>query len=166
METTAEVVEFFDNLFDSVNGYPGSTTKGKMRKAVKKNSEHVPFWTQAIQKLKDLKFEDSASKVALQAGKPRLVRVPSLEGWITTLESFKRLSKLLFDKYSVEYYYPRCVNQDPLENFFGRIRALNYRNVNPNANTFTHAFKSLFLTNVLSPHSKFANCEADHGETL
>ncbi|XP_045501632.1 uncharacterized protein LOC123698870 [Colias croceus] len=36
--TTAEVVEFFDDLFDSVNCYPGGATKGKMRKAVKINS--------------------------------------------------------------------------------------------------------------------------------
>ncbi|CAH2088343.1 unnamed protein product [Euphydryas editha] len=43
METTAEVVEFFDELFDSVNCYPGGTTKGKLREAVKMNSPHVQF---------------------------------------------------------------------------------------------------------------------------
>lgn len=106
--------------------------------------------------------------MATQSGKPRLVKVPSLHGWITTLESFQRMSKLLFDKYDIDYFYPRYINQDPLENFFGRIRALNYRNINPDANTFIYAFKSLILSNVLGPHSKFSNCEEDEdsGETL
>lgn len=34
---------------------------------------------------------------------------------------------LLFDKFSVEYYYPRNINEDPLEIVFGRIH-----------NMFTH----------------------------
>ncbi|XP_052745477.1 uncharacterized protein LOC128199528 isoform X2 [Bicyclus anynana] len=166
METTAEVVAFIDKLFDSVNCKPGCAKKGKLRKAVKNNSKHHSFWTEAIEIIKELKFEDSSSKIAVKAGRPRLVRVPSLEGWITTLESFIRISKLLFEKYSIEYFYPRFINQDPLENFFGRIRSLNYRNINPDANTFLHAFKSLVLTNLLSPHSKFANCEVDDGDSL
>ncbi|XP_045504408.1 uncharacterized protein LOC123701039 [Colias croceus] len=166
MATTAEVVEFFDELFDSVNCYPGGATKGKMRKAVKINSPHIQFWTEAIKKLKEIKFEDTSSKIALQSGKPRLVRVPSVDGWITTLESFIRITKILFEKYAVKYYYPRNINQDPLENFFGRVRALNYRNINPDANTFIYSFKSLLFSNLLSPHSKFANCEVDNGDTL
>lgn len=166
METTAEVVEFFDQLFDSVNCYPGGATKGKLRKAVKINSPHIQFWTEAIRKLKQIKFEDSNSKLALQSGKTRIVRVPSLDGWIITLESFIRITKLLFEKYNVTFYYPRNINQDPLENFFGRVRALNYRNINPDANTFIYAFKSLLLSNLLSPHSKHANCEVDNGDTL
>lgn len=166
METTAKVVEFFDQLFDSVNGKPGGAAKGKLRKAIKMNSKHQAFWMAAIKKIKNLKFLDSTSKLAIQAGTPRLIRVPSLEGWITTLESFIRLSKLLFQNYNLEYYYPRFINQDPLENFFGRIRALNYRNNNPDTNMFLHSFKSLMMSNLLSPHSKFANCEADDGDSL
>lgn len=46
------------------------------------------------------------------------------------------------------------------------MRALNYRYVNPDANTFIYAFKSLILSNLLSPHSKYANCEVDNGDTL
>ncbi|XP_061707301.1 uncharacterized protein LOC133517862 [Cydia pomonella] len=166
MEATAEIIEFFDTLFDSVNGSPGATTKGKLRKAVKKNSAHHRFWLEAIEKLKKIHYQDTNSKLAERQGNPRMVRVPSLEGWIVTLESFSRISKILFDEFGVEYYYPRYINQDPLENFFGRVRALNYRNVKPNANSFIYTFKSLLLSNLLSPHSKFANCEVDSGETI
>lgn len=165
METTAKLVLFIDELFDSVNGSPGQS-KGKLRCAVKKNSPHREFWQEAVKKLKNIKYIDTLSKLAMRAGKPRYVRVPSLEGWITTLNSFLGLSKLLFSKYEVEYFYPRFINQDPLENFFGRVRAMNYRNVNPDANQFMYSFKSLVIANILSPQSKFANCEDDDGETL
>lgn len=63
-----------------------------------------------------MKFEDTNSKVALQSGKCQLVRVPFLDSWIITLESFIRITKLLFDKYAVKFYY-RNINQDPLQNF-------------------------------------------------
>ncbi|KAL4720735.1 hypothetical protein ACJJTC_014017, partial [Scirpophaga incertulas] len=166
METTAKVVTFFDELFDSVNGSPWGGKRGKLRSAVKNNSPRTDFWLKSIRELKQIKFEDNKSKFAKNAGKPRLVRVPSLEGWIVTLESFLGLSKLLFTKFGVDYFYPRYINQDPLENFFGRIRSINYRNVNPDVNTFVYAFKSLVVSNILSPHSKFANCEEDDGDTL
>lgn len=135
METTAEVVYFFDDLFDSVNGSPGSH-KGKLRVAVKPNSIHKQFWEQSVATLKNMKFIDANSKYAKQAGQPRHVLVPCLHGWISTLKSFHGLAKLLFNKYKVQYFYPRFVNQDPLENFFGRIRAMNCRNNNPDANAF------------------------------
>ncbi|KAH9636392.1 hypothetical protein HF086_011249 [Spodoptera exigua] len=166
MATTAEVVEFIDKLFDSVNGNPGGSKAGKLRRAVKEDSPHHTFWVDAIKKLKSLYYIDTSSKHALQLGKPRLVKVPSLQGWITTLESFLKISKLLFNKYGVMYFYPRRINQDPLENFFGRLRALNSRNVNPDANAFIYAFKSLLITNLLSPHSKYANCEEDEGNSI
>ncbi|CAH2096251.1 unnamed protein product [Euphydryas editha] len=165
METTADVVEFFDNLFDSVNGSPGGS-KGKLRCAVKSSSPHQEFWRKSIRIIKNMRYVDTNSKLAKQAAKPRHVRVPSLDGWNTTLESFLGLAKLLFTEYRIEFFYPRLLNQDPLENFFGRIRAINYRNTNPDANTFVYAFKSLVLSNILSPHSKFSNCEEDDGATL
>ncbi|XP_028172163.1 uncharacterized protein LOC114361369 [Ostrinia furnacalis] len=151
MGTTATIVLFFDELFDSVNGSPGGT-KGKLRFAVKQNSPHEDFWRNSIQELRKIKFIDTKSKLSVQAGRPRHVRVPSLDG--------------LFSKFGVEYFYPRYINQDPLENFFGRIRAVNYRNTNPDVNSFVYTFKSLVLSNMLSPHSKFSNCEEDNGDTL
>lgn len=144
MATTAAAVLFIDELFDSVNGSPGQG-KGKLRCAVKQNSAHIEFWKTSLKKLSNMKYIDTNSKLARRTGQPRHVRVPWLEGWITTVNSFLGLAKLLFSEYNVEYFYPRLINQDPLENFFGRIRAMNYRNVNPDVNTFVHTFKSLVL---------------------
>ncbi|KPJ14186.1 hypothetical protein RR48_06936 [Papilio machaon] len=166
MKTTGEAVEFMDKLFDSVNGSKRSTTKGKLRGPVKPNSEHFCFWHEAIETLKNLRFIDSASKKALMNKKEYYIRVPSLDGWVTTLESFVRIAKLLFSKYGLKYFYPRFINQDPLENFFGRIRAINYRNVNPDSCTFINSFKSLLISNVMGPHSIYSNCEEDDSETI
>ncbi|CAG4968775.1 unnamed protein product [Colias eurytheme] len=167
MATTGEAVEFIDKLFDSVNGSRGSTVRGKLRGPIKPKTYQIfSFWTEAKQILKNIKFIDTNSKKARKNNKIYKVRVPSLNGWVTTVESFERLSKLLFEKYEIEYFYPRNVNQDPLENFFGRIRAINYRNVNPAANTFMNAFKSLLMSNVMGPHSIYANCEDDVGDTV
>ncbi|XP_045510076.1 uncharacterized protein LOC123705375 isoform X2 [Colias croceus] len=167
MATTGEAVEFIDKLFDSVNGSRGSTVRGKLRGPIKPITHQIfSFWTEAKKILKNIKFIDANSKKARKNNKIYKVRVPSLNGWVTTVESFERLSKLLFEKYEIEYFYPRNINQDPLENFFGRIRAINYRNVNPDANTFMNAFKSLLMSNVMGPHSIYANCEDDVGDTV
>lgn len=166
MKTTGEVVGFIDQLFDSVNGSRRSAMRGKLRGAVKPNSEHHTFWREAIKTLKSMKFVDSTSKRAVGNQKEYHVRVPSLDGWITTLESMERISKLLFNEYGLQYFYPRLVNQDPLENFFGRIRACNYRNVNPDTYTFINSFKSLLISNVMGPHSIYSNCEEDDGATI
>lgn len=165
MATTAAVVLFIDELFDSVNGSPGQG-KGKLRCAVKKDSPHMEFWRTSLKTLNNMRYIDTNSKQARRTGQPRHVRVPSLEGWVTTLNSFLGLAKLLFSLYKVEYFYPRLINQDPLENFFGRIRAMNYRNTNPDVNAFVYSFKSLVISNILTPKSQFTNCEDDDGETL
>ncbi|XP_047998571.1 uncharacterized protein LOC125235954 [Leguminivora glycinivorella] len=165
MQTTAEAVTFFDEPFDSVNGSPGQG-KGKLRCAVKANSDHIEFWERALRILQNITFIDENSKLAKRFLQPRQVRVPCLEGWITTLNSFLGLSKFLFTEHKVEYFYTKFLNQDPLENFFGRIRALNYRNVNPDANTFIYSFKSLVLSNIIAPQSKVMNCEDDDGDTI
>lgn len=153
MATTADAVEFFDRLFDSVNGRPGDGAKEKLRTVVKRNTKHIPFWREAKKKLSNIKFVDRNGKHE------------SVQGWITTIESFLRVSSLLFDKYKVKFFYPRFLNIDPLENYFGQLRALIYRNGNPDANTFVYTFKSLVLSS-LSPVSKFSNCEEDTGEQI
>lgn len=76
MKITADVVEFFDNLFVSVNGSPGGT-KGKLKCAVKPASPHQEFWRKSIKIIKNIRYIDTSSKLAKQAAKPRHVRVPS-----------------------------------------------------------------------------------------
>lgn len=143
-----------------------SSTKGKLRGPIKPNSDHFNFWRDAKKTLNNIPFVDSTSKKAIINKKEYHVRVPSLDSWIISIESFERIANLLFKTYGLKYFYPRLINQDSLDNFFGRIRAINYRNVNPDAYTFINAFKSLLISNVMGPHSIYSNCEDDNGETI
>lgn len=57
---------------------------------------------------------------------------------------------------------PRTLNQDPVENMFGAVRCLSYRN--PMCGSFISCYKTLMLNNLISPHSPGANCEEDFTE--
>lgn len=107
LKNTAEVVSFFDALFDSVNGRGFSkTSKEKsLRQAVTNNSQHHEFWREAIQKLNVIKFVEKHGKET---------SVPLLKNWITRLKSY----------------------QTVWQYFFGQVRAYNFRNTNPDCHTF------------------------------
>lgn len=58
----------------------------------------------------------------------------------------------------------RNFNQDALENFFGAMRSLGYRNNNPTCSMFSSSYRTLLLNNLMSAHSPGGNCEEDLGE--
>lgn len=58
----------------------------------------------------------------------------------------------------------RNFNQDSIENFFGAMKALGYRNNNPTCSSFASSYKTLLLNNLMSAHSPGSNCEEDSGE--
>lgn len=158
MKNTSEAVLFFDQLFDSVNGSRSGSEPGKMRGPVKEirgESKHIKFWQESIKTLENVYYIDRNSKK----------QIPSIRNWITTLKSSINIWQDL-KAVGVNFFYTRNLNQDPLENFFGRIRALNSRNINPDATSFKNAFRSLLVTNVMGPHSPHANCEDDMGQFI
>ncbi|KAJ8715732.1 hypothetical protein PYW07_010214 [Mythimna separata] len=61
---------------------------------------------------------------------------------------------------------PRYLNSDPIENFFGQMRAYNFRNTNPDCHAFKSTFKSLLITRFIKFHSDSYNCEEDSGKQL
>jgi hypothetical protein len=135
-----------DRLFDSVNGSTVHPQGGKeLRCAVQRNSRHFPFWLDAKEVLRSMKFQVP----------DRQPQAPSLVNWIRFLDNFSHLSK------GFQYVMPRNFNQDPLENFFSKIRAHGVRNINPTATSFNNSFRSIMMTNFAGPHSPGANCEAD-----
>lgn len=156
LKNTSEIVSFFDDLFDSVNG-ASNNIKGKpLRQAVTEKSIHHAFWEDAIIKLKQIKFID---------GNGKETTVPSLKNWITTLKSYKRVWQF-FQIKNIKVLRPRYFNSDPVENFFGQVRAYNFRNNNPDCYSFQCTFKSLLITRFIKFHSDSYNCEEDSGEQL
>lgn len=119
---TAELLRFFNDLFDSVNGEASANERAPLRVVVNKDSEHHKFWTSATKKLAHMRFV---------AKKTNECMPPSLVHWRTTIESFQKLYKILKERYGIICLKTRHINQDCIENFFGRIRSYNYRNINP-----------------------------------
>lgn len=106
---TADVLLFFDNLFDSVNG---SFTKNRFAKPllgpVTPHSKHHEFWMQAKKVLKSMKFITDKNKIA---------SVPTINNWVWTLESIESLIKILIIDHNVTSFWMRHLNQIPIETF-------------------------------------------------
>lgn len=152
---TADVLLFFDELFDSMNGSHDNSKKrsGKLLlRAVTPNSEHSKVWARAKKILKSIKFISIKGKEG---------SVPSVTNWLRTLEGIELLKEKLFTEHKVKSFWMRHLNQDPLENFFGCIRSHGSRNVSPTPSGFESAFASLLINNLSSNHSVGSNCEED-----
>lgn len=76
---------------------------------------------------------------------------------------FQNICKVMEEK-GVRSLLLRNFNQDPIENFFGAIRSLGYRNNNPSTQGFSSSYKTLMLNNLTSSHSTGSNCEEDFSE--
>lgn len=138
---TAEMILFFDRLFDSVNGHTLKPEK-PLRVAVSDDSPHFSFWKRAIKRLRRMRFVDSVDKKPLKES-------TILKNWISTILGFRKLWKIL-KTYKFKYFKPRILNQDSLTHFFGQIRSLGERNVKPTCAEFESSFKTLLLNNLTS----------------
>lgn len=115
---------FLDQLFDSVNGsFSKPIKEKKYRSAVTPRSPHQKLWYRSLGVLKSMKY-------VTQTGKKNVI--PSITSWVKTIQAFHEVTKYL---HSLGLNSPllRHWNQDPLEIFFGAIRAHGLRNVMPSA---------------------------------
>ncbi|CAK1603601.1 unnamed protein product, partial [Parnassius mnemosyne] len=148
---TAHLIMLFDNLFDSVNANYHKEEGKIYRSAVTPNSPHLKFWNKTLPIVRSMKYINNNGKE---------VTVPSVTSWVKTIEGFKLITNKLRAE-GVNSLLLRNLNQDPLENFFGAIRAHGYNNIMPNSAAFESAFKTLLINNITSPHSIQGNCEKD-----
>lgn len=154
---TAELLIFFDNLFDSTNGSFGQSSAGKpLRGFVSDKSAHVRFWRSAVNVLETMEFIKSKPT---DRSKP-----PVLNGWIKTIRGFIQINRILM-VHGFKAFAPRMFNQDPLENFFCQIRQYGIRNTNPTCAAFASFYKALIVKNIRY-HPQTANCEDDMSHCL
>jgi hypothetical protein len=150
---TSDLLLFFDQLFDSVNGSQLRSQDGKtLRSAVTDATNHIPFWESSIVTLKSMYFT--------APGSTKPVRTPSLKNWIFTLQSFIYLWRKVRG-IGFKFLTPRAFNQDPLENFFSCVRGYAGANAKPTPTSFAHTTKALLVNNLVSPRAIGANCEDD-----
>ncbi|RVE51568.1 hypothetical protein evm_003700 [Chilo suppressalis] len=156
---TADLLLFFDKLFDSVNGsYKKNIHSKPLLGPVKEKSIHHKVWNDAKSIIKTMKF------VNKDTGK--VESVPTLTNWVWTLDNIQVLLTKLKSDYGVTSVWMRHLNQDPIENYFGAVRSHGCRNINPTAEKFESAFTTLLLNNMSSVHALGANCEKDYCDNL
>lgn len=152
-------MNFFDDLFDSVNGnavYNKKSRGKKLRSAVTDTSVHHKFWCEAIKNLNQIKFIDRNN---------RKTSVPSLKNWMSTLKSFQKMWQFLKEK-NIKIMRPRYINSDAIENYFGQVRSYSSRAINPNCHNFKNTFKALLITGFIKFHHGTFNCESDQATQL
>lgn len=80
LKNTAEIVLFFDQLFDSVNGATTLSKKNKkgkfLRFVLTPKAQHLQFWRDSIKKLKNIKYV---------TGNGQQKSVPSINNFIITI---------------------------------------------------------------------------------
>jgi len=147
---TAEIILFFDRLFDSVNGHTLKPEK-PLRVAISHNSPHFPFWERAVKRLQRMRFVDRRDKNQLRDSN-------ILKNWISTIGGLRKLW-IILKTYEFKCLKPRILNQDCLRHFFGQIRSFGIRNTNPTCAEFESSFKTLLINNLTSPRTVENNSE-------
>lgn len=149
---TADVISFFDGLFDSFNGKKGQG----LSSIISKESNHMMFWQKALRMLRKMEFVEKNTYKPIRKNAPKCIK-----NWIWTIEGalllWKKLQESNFAHFNLKY-----INQDSLENFFSQIRDIGHRNNNPSPYQFSTAFKSLLIANITSKYSPSANCKEIH----
>lgn len=156
---TGDGLIFFDKLVDTLNGSSSEekNVDKEFRKLWTPTSSHEAFLRTAKAEIHKMRYVDEESK------KP--ISVPCLKNLEDTIEGFLSLWKKLQQMGFTEFN-PRHVNQDPLENFFGSVRAIACKNDIPTCKQYKGSFKSLLIQNISSPHSMGANCIDDGGHAV
>lgn len=147
---TAEIILFFDRLFDSVNGHTLKPEK-PLRVAISHNSPHFPFWERAVKRLQRMRFVGRKNKNQLRDSN-------ILKNWISTIRGLRKLWMILKTR-EFKCLKPRILNQDCLRHFFGQIRSFGMRNTNPTCMEFESSFKTLLINNLTSPRTVENNSE-------
>ena len=90
---------------------------------------------------------------------------PSKDGWIWTLNGIEKIFHALKQKHNIRSLATRRLQQDPLENLFGAIRANCGANSNPTSSQFIGGLKTTIISNLAHIQSG-NNCEDDNYNTI
>lgn len=142
-----------DDLFDCVNANTPDLRRGKKYSTnIKNNTPHFIHFANMKKFFGEITFMGCRRTP------------PSLEGWIWTLNGVERVWKTLSRHKCIKSLETRRLQQDPLENLFGCIRANCGCNTNPTVGQFVAGLKTAVLSNL--PFLGSGNCEDDENEAI
>ena len=146
---TAEFVQQVDKLFDCFNSIRKYHFKNVFG-GIHSDSCHMGFIREITKYIK-----------SLEICTPPHVQIYCVDGWLINLASLQALWQDL-QCYEVKYLLTRRLNQDCLENLFGKLRLRGGNCDHPTAYSFSRALKSIVNNNFLQvPLFNNSNCEID-----
>lgn len=153
---TAEFVNRVDQLFDILNSSQTFASK-KYNAAFKSNSFQLEFLMDCLSFFKSLEIQDKNNINVAN-------KIKFIKSLIISINSIIQLFYYLRENAGFEYILTRRLNQDCLENHFGKIRSENGNCINPTAIQFHRTFRKLQCVNLLNSGTE--NCEADSDQML
>lgn len=145
---TSEYCKKFNDLFDISNS-TNFKTPVPLRRSMNLSSEGYRLLADYPRFLQEMK--------ALNADRPQ---VKFIDGWIQNINVLLKLVPQIEKKYGLPHLCTRNLCQDPLENFFGRIRL---KQKFPDTKQFMTYYANVSSTTLLrAPRS--TNCEPDDEE--
>lgn len=156
---TAYILKLFNDIADGINGDHRPENEGTGRIPWSSTSYQDQFFGEAKALLMKMQYVDEKTKRKVTTD------VPCLQNLIDTLQSFRMLWRKL-QNLGFTSFFPRNLNQDPLENFFGTVKSHDFRSNKPTSFQFESTFKSIVITNLSSKHIPGYNCEEDSGKFI
>lgn len=154
--TTADFTSKFDGLFDMLNSAVQFHESKPLKSGFSGTTEQSKY-------LKDMKTYISSLKVINDENIDVTKQQPFLRGWLITISAVECLWEDLKNMDGVEFLATRRLNQDPIENFFGKIRQNCGTNLKPTVEQFIGAFKKCLYQAFLPQGTiEGTNCEVDH----
>lgn len=152
---TADILIFFNEVFDSLNGGGLPSAKDSLKGSIHVQSYHFTFWKYAVNMIQRMRFVPKDPETQDRS------RV--LNDYVMTINGIVELTRRLFDL-KIENVSLRNMTQDALENFFGGIRSYCRAAVCPR--NFRCAYATSLFNGLTSHHSIKSNCEEDGGIPL
>ena len=152
-QTTAEFINFFDQLFNVFNS-KHIRSKQPNGHAISENSCHFAYLEKAFEYL---------SKLTLSNGR----QVPCLEGWKMAINAVKLLWHDLHNDKNMKFQFllTNRLNQDCIENLFSIVRGRGGNGYNPSPEQFRGAFRQIIVDQLLQK-SESSNCKEDLDSVL
>lgn len=151
---TAWICSFFNDLSDAFNGKILKDESSQMRTIMTDNSFNLQFFKSAAAQISRMRYVDLVTKEPVKRQPPTLQNLKSTIERIPLL--WNKLKQLGFSSFKTVH-----LNQDPLENFFCRIRQSGCSNRRPTCYQFVGSFKTLVINNMSKFPSEGANCIED-----
>lgn len=162
-EATIKFIRVWNRLFDIFNSKKEQNEDMFKSVLSQKNADEIfKFFEYAIKYIKGLKVENDKGNLIF-VHKSRLNT--GFNGFIIDMISLKHLFQNLVQNHiytkTIKTY---CLQQDPVEIFFGKVRSLGGSNDNPTCEHFSSAFRKLLAYSTVM-YSKNSNCIASEDLT-